>query len=221
MRRYQTEGSRRLHQQTVPYLLDGVGSSFHVSSYRDYPVAMTHGKGSKLYDVDGNEYIDYVLGFWAHAAGLLPAGGGPGGSGAAAAGGAISPPPREDLKRLSQRLVEIIPSAELVAYQNSGTEVVMYALRLARAYTGKYKIVKFEGQYHGWSDEEKVSIDASCVEELGGPGEPPQDPPYQGTAAVLRRGPDRPALERPAGAGAHPGRPRRGDRGGAHGALYV
>lgn len=41
MRRYQTEGSRRLHQQTVPYLLDGVGSSFHVSSYRDYPVAMT------------------------------------------------------------------------------------------------------------------------------------------------------------------------------------
>ncbi len=35
------------------------------------------------------------------------------------------------------------------------------------AYTGKYKIVKFEGQYHGWSDEEKVSIDASCVEELG------------------------------------------------------
>ena len=43
----------------------------------------------------------------------------------------------------------------------------MYALRLARAYTGKYKIVKFEGQYHGWSDEEKVSIDASCVEELG------------------------------------------------------
>lgn len=75
--------------------------------------------------------------------------------------------PTEDLKRLSQRLVEIIPSAELVAYQNSGTEVVMYALRLARAYTGKYKIVKFEGQYHGWSDEEKVSIDASCVEELG------------------------------------------------------
>ncbi len=57
MRRYQTEGSRRLHQQTVPYLLDGVGSSFHVSSYRDYPVAMTHGKGSKLYDVDATNTL--------------------------------------------------------------------------------------------------------------------------------------------------------------------
>ena len=72
MRRYQTEGSRRLHQQTVPYLLDGVGSSFHVSSYRDYPVAMTHGKGSKLYDVDGNEYIDYVLGFGPMLLGYCP-----------------------------------------------------------------------------------------------------------------------------------------------------
>lgn len=204
----------------MPYLLDGVGSSFHVSSYRDYPVAMTHGKGSKLYDVDGNEYIDYVLGFGPMLLGYCP----PAVDRAVAEQlrrGSHFSAPTEDLKRLSQRLVEIIPSAELVAYQNSGTEVVMYALRLARAYTGKYKIVKFEGQYHGWSDEEKVSIDASCVEELGGPGEPPQDPPYQGTAAVLRRGPDRPALERPAGAGAHPGRPRRGDRGGAHGALYV
>lgn len=220
MRRYQTEGSRRLHQQTVPYLLDGVGSSFHVSSYRDYPVAMTHGKGSKLYDVDGNEYIDYVLGFGPMLLGYCP----PAVDRAVAEQlrrGSHFSAPTEDLKRLSQRLVEIIPSAELVAYQNSGTEVVMYALRLARAYTGKYKIVKFEGQYHGWSDEEKVSIDASCVEELGDRENPPQDPPYQGTAAVLRRGPDRPALERPAGAGAHPGRPRRGDRGGAHGALYV
>ncbi|MFR2157857.1 MAG: aminotransferase class III-fold pyridoxal phosphate-dependent enzyme [Evtepia gabavorous] len=218
MRRYQTEGSRRLHQQTVPYLLDGVGSSFHVSSYRDYPVAMTHGKGSKLYDVDGNEYIDYVLGFGPMLLGYCP----PAVDRAVAEQlrrGSHFSAPTEDLKRLSQRLVEIIPSAELVAYQNSGTEVVMYALRLARAYTGKYKIVKFEGQYHGWSDE-KVSIDASCVEELGD-RRTPQDPPYQGTAAVLRRGPDRPALERPAGAGAHPGRPRRGDRGGAHGALYV
>ena len=219
MRRYQTEGSRRLHQQTVPYLLDGVGSSFHVSSYRDYPVAMTHGKGSKLYDVDGNEYIDYVLGFGPMLLGYCP----PAVDRAVAEQlrrGSHFSAPTEDLKRLSQRLVEIIPSAELVAYQNSGTEVVMYALRLARAYTGKYKIVKFEGQYHGWSDEEKVSIDASCVEELG-TGRTPQDPPYQGTTAVLCGGPDRPALERPAGAGAHPGRPEGGDRGGAHGALYV
>ena len=92
MRRYQTEGSRRLHQQTVPYLLDGVGSSFHVSSYRDYPVAMTHGKGSKLYDVDGNEYIDYVLGFGPMLLGYCRRWTGRWRS--SCGGGAISPPPR-------------------------------------------------------------------------------------------------------------------------------
>lgn len=135
MRRYQTEGSRRLHQQTVPYLLDGVGSSFHVSSYRDYPVAMTHGKGSKLYDVDGNEYIDYVLGFGPMLLGYCP----PAVDRAVAEQlrrGSHFSAPTEDLKRLSQRLVEIIPSAELVAYQNSGTEVVMYALRPRRGDRG-------------------------------------------------------------------------------------
>lgn len=117
MRRYQTEGSRRLHQQTVPYLLDGVGSSFHVSSYRDYPVAMTHGKGSKLYDVDGNEYIDYVLGFGPMLLGYCP----PAVDRAVAEQlrrGSHFSAPTEDLKRLSQRLVEIIPSAELVDREN-------------------------------------------------------------------------------------------------------
>ena len=51
MQKYHTQGSRRLYQATLPYLVDGVGSSFHVPSYRDYPIAMTHGKGSKLYDL--------------------------------------------------------------------------------------------------------------------------------------------------------------------------
>lgn len=75
--------------------------------------------------------------------------------------------PNRELGLLAKKLTEIIPSAEAVSFQNSGTEVVMYALRLARAYTGKYKIIKFEGQYHGWSDEEKISIDAGSVEEMG------------------------------------------------------
>ncbi len=166
LKRYNTEKSKKLHEETTPYLLDGVGSSFHISTYRDYPVAMTHGKGSKLYDVDGNEYIDYVLGFGPMLLGYCP----PAVNAAVAdqlTRGTHFSAPTEDMKKLSKKLTEIIPAAEMVIYQNSGTEVVMYALRLARAYTGKYKIVKFEGQYHGWSDEEKVSIDADSVEELG------------------------------------------------------
>ena len=63
MKKYCTERSRQLHEQTGQYLVDGVGSYFHITSYGSYPIAMTSGKGSKLYDVDGNEYIDYILGF--------------------------------------------------------------------------------------------------------------------------------------------------------------
>lgn len=166
MKRYVTEKSKALFQHTTPYLVDGVGSSFHRSRYREYPVAMTHGKGSKLYDVDGNEYIDYVLGFGPMILGYCP----PAVDRAVAEQlrkGTHFSAPTQDLQRLAQRLTEIIPAAEQVMFQNSGTEVVMCALRLARAYTGKYKVVKFEGQYHGWSDEEKVSIDAASVEELG------------------------------------------------------
>ena len=166
MEKYNTEKSRELHQKTKQYLVDGVGSYFHITSYGKYPIAMTHGKGSKLYDVDGNEYIDYVLGFGPMVLGYQ----------AKAVDEAVKDQlsrgthfsaPNEDLMKLAKRLTEIIPCAEAVSFQNSGTEVVMYALRLARAYTGRYKIIKFEGQYHGWSDEEKITIDANSVEELG------------------------------------------------------
>lgn len=166
MQKYHTQGSRRLYQATLPYLVDGVGSSFHVPSYRDYPIAMTRGKGSKLYDVDGNEYIDYILGFGPMLLGHCP----PAVDRAVAEQlkrGTHFSAPTPELGALSRRLTQVIPAAEKVVYQNSGTEVVMYALRLARAFTGRYKIVKFEGQYHGWSDEEKVSIDADTVADLG------------------------------------------------------
>ena len=68
---------------------------------------------------------------------------------------------------IAEEIKRLIPSVEEVRFVSSGTEAGMSAIRLARGYTGRNKIVKFEGQYHGWSDEEKVSIDASCVEELG------------------------------------------------------
>ncbi len=166
MKKFNTEKSRQLHEEAKKYLVDGVGSSFQVPDYAEYPITMTHGKGSKLYDVDGNTYIDYLLGFGPVLLGHAPE----------AVGRAVMEQiplgtqysaPTEKLMQLSKKLIEIIPSAEIVSYQNSGTEVDMYALRLARAYTGKWKIVKFEGQYHGWADEEKISIDADTLEQLG------------------------------------------------------
>ena len=127
---------------------------------------MESAKGSKVYDVDGNEYIDYIGGFGPMLLGYCPE--------------AVNAAVREQLEKgthfsavtenlckLAKKLTQILPSAEMVSFQNSGTEANMHTFRLARAYTGKSKIVKFEGQYHGWSDEEKVSIDARYVDELG------------------------------------------------------
>lgn len=166
MEKYNTEGSKRLYEENCKYLADGVGSYFHKASYQQYPLAMTHGKGSKIYDVDGNEYIDYIQGFGPMLLGHCNENINKAVIKQLEKGTHLSAPTLE-LGLLSKKLTEIIPSAEMVSFQNSGTEVVMYALRLARAYTGKYKIIKFEGQYHGWSDEEKISIDASSVEQLG------------------------------------------------------
>lgn len=166
MEKYITENSKALYEENRKYVTDGVGSYFHRAKYQEYPISIAYGKGSKLYDVDGNEYIDYVAGFGPMLLGHCPYLVEKAVAEQLKRGTHFSAPTRE-LGELGKRLTEIIPSADQVCFQNSGTEVVMYALRLARAYTGKYKIVKFEGQYHGWSDEEKISISADSVEELG------------------------------------------------------
>lgn len=166
LKKYATEKSKKLYEENSKYLVDGVGSYFHINSYSPYPIAMTHGKDAHLYDLDGNEYIDYVLGFGPMLLGYCNEKVDQAVEAQLKKGTHFSAP-NPELGQLAKKLTEIIPSAEAVSFQNSGTEVVMYALRLARAYTGKYKIIKFEGQYHGWSDEEKISIDAKNVEELG------------------------------------------------------
>ncbi len=166
MEKYRIDGSRALYEQLKEYVPGGVGSSFHKPKYRDYPVAVAYGKGSRLYDVDGNEYIDYIAGFGPMLLGYAPESVNKAVQEQLKSGSHFSAPTYQMLE-LAGLLTEVIPSAEMVSFQNSGTEVVMQALRLARAYTGKYKIIKFEGQYHGWADEEKVTTTASNVEELG------------------------------------------------------
>lgn len=166
MEKLKTDGSRALFAKTKMYLVEGVASSFHKAADEEYPICLERGKGSRVYDVDGNEYIDYIGGFGPMLLGYSPE--------------AVNRAVREQLERgsqlsattaglcrLAKKLTEIIPCAERVSFQNSGTEANMHAFRLARAYTGRKKIIKFEGQYHGWSDEEKISIDAADVKELG------------------------------------------------------
>lgn len=115
------------------------------------PLFIDHAKGSKIVDVDGKEYIDYVCSW------------GPGILGHAddrvikavqdaCAKGLTFGAPTEKETILAELVQEIMPSMEMMRLVNSGTEAVMSAIRVARGYTGRDKIVKFRGCYHGHSD---------------------------------------------------------------------
>src|SRR5215216_1479560 len=117
---------------------DGVAESIFINN----------AKGSHIWDVDGNEYIDYKLGQGPVILGHSPP--------------AVQDKVHEYDKRgviygsdtpleiiLAEKIRSIIPSAEMIRYFVSGTEATMNAIKIARAYTGKEKILKFEGQYHG------------------------------------------------------------------------
>jgi glutamate-1-semialdehyde 2,1-aminomutase len=134
------------------------------------PLFMDRGKGSKIYDIDGNEYIDYVLSW------------GPLIHGHAndrvvetikkvAEKGTSFGAPTEIENELAKLVIERVPSIEIVRMVSSGTEATMSALRLARGYTGRNKIVKFEGCYHGHGDSLLIKA-GSGVATLGLPDSP-------------------------------------------------
>jgi glutamate-1-semialdehyde 2,1-aminomutase len=116
-----------------------------------YPVYMARGKGPYIWDIDGNRYIDCTMSFGVHVLGH-----GPGPVLKALheqceLGMSYGTPHTREVE-FTQRLIESVPCAELAMLCNSGTESTMLAWRLMRAATGKPKIAKFEGCYHGWHD---------------------------------------------------------------------
>jgi glutamate-1-semialdehyde 2,1-aminomutase len=134
------------------------------------PLFITHGQGSKIFDADGNTYIDYV-GSWgplilghAHPS-IVEA------VCSAAARGTSFGAPTELETELACMVIDAVPSVEMVRMVNSGTEAVMGALRLARGFTGREKIVKFIGCYHGHADSLLIKA-GSGVTTLGLPDSP-------------------------------------------------
>lgn len=116
------------------------------------PIYFTHGSGPCCWDVDGNEYIDYQLGQGALLYGHAPAG--LAAVLAAQAKLGLHWAAQSELEcEVAERLQSMIPSVELVRFNNCATEAVMAAFRLARATTGRPLILRFEGHYHGWGDE--------------------------------------------------------------------
>ena len=165
------EKSRELLERSQRSLAGGVSSNVRMRPPSP-PLFFVRAQGAKLWDVDGNTYIDYILG-----QGPMILGHGPprviAAVQEAAAVGQLYAGQHEGEIRLSEKLQQIIPCAELVRYSNSGSEAVHIALRLARAYTGRTKILKFEGHYHGWFDNILYSL-APSLEQAG-----PRDAPFQ------------------------------------------
>jgi glutamate-1-semialdehyde 2,1-aminomutase len=167
MRRYQR--SIELYEETSKYLAGGVSSNVRYGG-APVPLFFERGEGARLYDVDGNVHIDYILGNGPAILGHAP----PRVIAAVAEtlslGQTYAGQHGRELA-LARMMTDLLPSAELVRFATSGTEAVQMALRLARAFTGRDRIVKFEGHYHGWTDSVYVSCRPSPNE--AGPAEAP------------------------------------------------
>ena len=147
-----TDRSRDLYAEACRYLAGGVDSP--VRAFRavgQHPLFISRGQGSRIYDVDGNEFIDYVASWGplilGHAHPRVVAA-----LNEAVTRGTSFGAPTELETHLARLVVEAFPSIERVRFVNSGTEATMSALRLARGFTGREKIVKFDGCYHGHAD---------------------------------------------------------------------
>ena len=147
-----TEKSSRLFEEAQKYLCGGVNSPVRAfKAVGMTPLFIERAQGSKVYDVDGNEYVDYV-GSWGpmilgHAHPEVVSG-----LRKAAERGTSYGAPTELEVELAKEVTEAFPSMEQVRMVNSGTEAAMGAIRLARGYTGRDKVIKFEGCYHGHAD---------------------------------------------------------------------
>jgi len=150
-----TKKSKRLFERAKRVLPAGV--SYFLRFMEPYPFYTVKARGSKLTDVDGNEYIDFWIGHYALILGHSP------------------PRVVREVKKqiahgthygtchelevaLAEQVVRMVPSAEMVRFTNSGTEAVMYTTRLARSCTGRDRIAKFEGGWHGGYDAVHVAV---------------------------------------------------------------
>ncbi|MDD5669878.1 MAG: aminotransferase class III-fold pyridoxal phosphate-dependent enzyme, partial [Candidatus Omnitrophica bacterium] len=144
--------SKKLFRSAVQYMVGGVNSP--VRSFKSVggnPLFIAKGNGSCLVDVDGNSYVDYVMSWGAIILGHAHESVGMAVRGALKTGTSFGAPTAKEVE-FSRMLCRAVPSVELVRLVNSGTEAVMSAIRVSRGYTGKNKIIKFEGCYHGHYD---------------------------------------------------------------------
>ncbi|MCB9781343.1 MAG: aspartate aminotransferase family protein [Candidatus Omnitrophica bacterium] len=142
--------SQQLLERSKKVIPGGISSNVR-ALWNPHPLFYDHGQGSHVWDVDGNEYIDYVLGRGPLLLGHTPA--------------PVIEAMKAQLDRgmhyagqtaievdAAEKFCELVPCADLVRFSSTGSEAVHAALRVARAHTGRNKILRFEGHYHGWFD---------------------------------------------------------------------
>jgi glutamate-1-semialdehyde 2,1-aminomutase len=179
----QTSQSRKLYRGAKEVLPAGVNSTARTTfaGWNPYPLFAAHGEGAYLTDVDGHRYIDYLLALGPLMLGHRPP--------------SVTERVIEEVKHLgsmfglpyeleqiaARQFLDAVPSADAVRFANSGSEAVGSAVRLARAVTGRPRLLRFEGHYHGWQDvvywSNKPSLEhagpaASPVPVPAGPGVP-------------------------------------------------
>ncbi|MCH9039313.1 MAG: aspartate aminotransferase family protein, partial [Chloroflexi bacterium] len=154
-----TPNSKRLQQEASKYLPGG--SSRGTAFFAPYPAFVDHGEGLHVYDVDGNRYLDFMINATSLVLGhahpdivrVLQE--------QAAKGTAFSGPTESQI-RLAKILCDRVPSMDSIRFTNSGTEGTMMAIRAARAFTGRHKIAKIEGGYHGSHEYASISVHPSA-----------------------------------------------------------
>jgi glutamate-1-semialdehyde 2,1-aminomutase len=162
---YSTEKTNAFFERARHVLPFGVSSNFRYWGEGE-DIGVARGEGPYIWDFDGNRYIDYRLGFGpvilghGHPAVVERVA-------EAIKGGTIFAFTHELEVKVAERIVQMCPGVDRVRFANSGSEATMHALRIARSHTGREKIIKFEGQYHGMHDYMLFSTVSSPVSALG------------------------------------------------------
>ena len=165
------ENSKRLYQEAVELIPGGVNSPVRAfQAVGDFPIFVKEGNGSHIIDVDNNEYVDFICSWGPLILGHRPQVV----NDALTKGISIGTTfgmPTEIETEMAKFICDHVPSVEMVRMVSSGTEATMSALRLARAYTKREKIVKFEGCYHGHADHLLIKAGSGAL-TLGVPSTP-------------------------------------------------
>jgi glutamate-1-semialdehyde 2,1-aminomutase len=159
------EKSQAVFKRARKVLAQGVSSNFRYWGPDETPV-LARGKGVKVWDADGNEFIDYRLGWGPIILGHADERVNQAVHEAIEQGTTFAATTELEVE-VAEKIVDMIPGMEMLRFTNTGTEATMHSLRVARAYTGREKLIKFEGQYHGMYDYVLFSTASSSIGAMG------------------------------------------------------